>query len=283
MQQKDTNIFLQSLRGNQPMIVLAFLLIRTALTIEDLEAATGLHNDTVRAAVKGLASKDMLFKQTGEHGRVTWLPRGDTFFGRIMHQSPKSSDSGDDDVVVVMVEEKNLLSTSTSIMAQSPKTSDSGLTADDRACQAALADAGIRGKKAKSLIKLPWVTLEYIKAHHQWVQTVPWDNPAGMMVYRIEGEEPAPDASELVFKKEDNRHLFDDLLRERAEHNDELHDDDCDCIVCQQKFPDRYCGYQTEIFSSGVRKPTLSGPCRARKAAGYSYCDGHLKFERSTE
>ena len=65
MQQTDINIFMQSLRGNQPMIVLAFLLVRSALTVEQLEALTGLHNDTVTTTVKGRACKGLLDREMG--------------------------------------------------------------------------------------------------------------------------------------------------------------------------------------------------------------------------
>ena len=91
------------------MIILAFLVVRATMSIEDLENITGLHNDTVRAAVKGLASKGLLYKQTGEHGRTYWLPTSGTFFGMLFDQSPRISDS--EAVVVNVVEEgseKNL-------------------------------------------------------------------------------------------------------------------------------------------------------------------------------
>ena len=176
------------------MIALAFLLIARALTIEDLESVTGLHNDTVRAAVKGLASKGLLYKQVGERGRATWLPAGDTFFGRLM-QNPKTSDSGVyDDVVVELEERKKISATSLTTRPQNPKTSDSGVKPAQAACLAALTEAGIHGRKAKQLAKLDWVTVEYIRGHFEQVQHETWDNPQGMMIYRIEENVPVEDA-----------------------------------------------------------------------------------------
>jgi len=191
MGQTDLNIFLQSLRGVQPMIVLAYLLVRNAMTIDQLITCTGLSDDSIRAAIKSMAAKNLLFKQIGEHGRVTWVPVGGTFFGNII-QSPLKADSGNNviDVVVESEERNKLLSTTTTNKVQSPLKADSGLDTDVL-LMAALKNAGIKGKKAHSLLTLPWLTLEYIQAHHAQVQTETWDNPAGMMIYRIEGEEPA--------------------------------------------------------------------------------------------
>ncbi len=197
MQQTDLNTFLQSLRGNQPMIILAFLLVRSALRIEQLENITGLHNDTVRSAIKGLASKGLLFKQVGEHGRTTWLPAGDTFFGRFFDQSPKTSDSGALIVVNVESEEsEKLKATTLTNRAQSPKTSDSGETIlsiktiikdenDIAACLAALTAASIHGKKAKEIAEDWHIMVNDIQAHLAWVKSEPWDNPHGMAIYRL--------------------------------------------------------------------------------------------------
>lgn len=176
------------------MIALAFLLVRSALTVEQLEALTGLHNDTVRSAVKGLASKGLLFKQVGERGRQTWLPAGDTLFSRLAFQNPKTSDSALN--VVDVVESKMPLlsdSTTTTTNNQNPKTSDSGLRGEEISNLAALKEAGIVGKKARALAVLPWVTPEYIRAHAEAVRGEFWDNPQGMMIYRIEGEVEAPE------------------------------------------------------------------------------------------
>lgn len=203
MQTKDASIFMQSLRGNQSLIVLAFLLVRSALSIEQLEILTGLHNDTVRSAVKGLASKGLLYKQVGEHGRVIYLPAGETFFGKLFDQSPKTSDSGDVVVVVESEESKDLQSTSTTNKLQSPRTSDSGLSADQLLNLAALHDAGIMGRPARRLAALPWVNVEYIRAHAEQVKKEFWDNPQGMMITRIDDEVPAAEFE----KKQERYHV----------------------------------------------------------------------------
>ena len=190
MQQTETNIFMQSLRGNQPLIVLAFLLIRSALTIEQLEAVTGLHNDTVRAAVKGLAAKGLLYKQVGEHGRATWIPEGGTFFAKLFDQSPKTSDSDPVIVIVESEERRDLLSPTTTTKKQSPKTSDSGASAKELQSIAALKEIGIYGTKARQLARLEWVNPEYIRAQAEKIKGEIWDNPQGMIIRRIENEVP---------------------------------------------------------------------------------------------
>jgi hypothetical protein len=85
--------FLQSLRGAQALVLLAYLIVRRALTVKELRGFTGLSDDALRPALDSLASKGLLLKQTGQHGRVVWLPAGDTFFGHVF-QNPVKPDSG---------------------------------------------------------------------------------------------------------------------------------------------------------------------------------------------
>lgn len=249
MQQTDINIFLQSLRGNQPMIILAFLLVRSALHIEQLENITGLHSDTVRSAVKGLASKGLIFKQVGEHGRASWLPAGDTFFGRFFDQSPKTSDS--DVLIVVNVEseesEKLKLTTSTN-RTQSPKTSDSGETilsittivkdeSDIEACLATLNAAGIYGKKAKEIAEDWHIMVNDIQAHLAWVKSESWGNPHGMAIYRLLNHVVPPPLQE-------NGHILD-----------------CRCRECQTaKFQKRYTDSDFHQHINRVNRDTKEKP-----------------------
>lgn len=208
MQDQQTSMFLQSLRGNQALIALAFLLIRRALTIEDLEGFTGLDNDTVRKAVKGLKTKGLLFMQRGEHGRQTWIPIGGTFFAQIFEQSPKTSESGSIVVNVESEETKFLYSTTLTSSSQSPKTSDSDAEPsywqhlpkpleEIRQCMALLRSAGIIGKKAREIAEDHHISADMIKAHLAWVKTEQWDSPTGMVIYRLQNHVDAPQLNEL--------------------------------------------------------------------------------------
>ena len=211
-QSLDVNIFMQSLRGNQPMIVLAFLLFQTAMTIEELETVTGLHSDTVRTAVKGLASKGMIYKQTGEHGRATWLPSGDTFFGKLLKndlafQNPKTSDSDGLIVVNVAIEEEYInKATTLTNRGQNRKNSDSEKILsvktinkdeqDVQDCLAELREAGIYGKKADEIAEDWHITVTDIRAHLAWIKTEEWGNPNGMVIYRLLNHVIPPPLSE---------------------------------------------------------------------------------------
>jgi len=195
--ERQVATFLQSLQGKQAVIVLSYLLVRRAMTIEELEAMTGLHNDTVRTAIKGLASKGLVFKQTGEHGRQVWLPKADTLFN--VTQSPKISDSEfqnpkkpDSDGLNVVVIESNLpplLYNNNNNKSQNPKKPDSEI-------RSALRAAGIIGRKAALLSACDWITPEYIQAHIRQAQSEGWDNPAGMAIYRMESNLPAPEVAQ---------------------------------------------------------------------------------------
>lgn len=227
MQQSETIMFMQSLRGNQPLIVLAFLLVRAAMSIEQLEALTGLHNDTVRAAVKGLNAKGLLYKQVGLHGRQVWLPVGGTFFAKLFDQNPKTSDSTDVVVVVGLEESKLNKLTSTTTSRQNPKTSDSTLSDDQKAALKLLIDFGVLRQKALHLCALEWISSEYVRAHIEQLRGETWDNPAGMLIYRIEGQAVAAGRRSDVHKDNCNCLKCKVLkLRRSAEDNDEFGDDE---------------------------------------------------------
>jgi hypothetical protein len=132
----QTKLALQSLRGAQPMIVLTFLIIQRAMTIDELEEVTGLHNDTVRYALKGLKGKG-LEMQRGAHGKQTWLLKSDTLFGLPeMSQSPKFSDSGPTATTIIG---RTKLTDEVIVVArtQSPKFSDSEMAYQRRKAEEA--------------------------------------------------------------------------------------------------------------------------------------------------
>lgn len=173
MQDIEVNVFIQSLRGHQSTIVLAYLLLRRALTIDELAICTGLNDDTVRSAVKGLAGKGLLFVQRGERGKQIWLPSGDTFFGRLLGQNPKISEPGS--------------SSSSSFEDSSYLPQEQEEQADSEnfgICLAACDEFGIREPKRSKISRLKHVTPELIRAH---VMQVRDDNlPLGTAIHRIE-------------------------------------------------------------------------------------------------
>ena len=119
----QAKMFVQSLRGSQPLIVIAFLIVQRAMTIKELEEITGLDNDTVRKALNGLKGKG-LEMQRGAHGRQTWLLQSETLFSLPGIQNPKFSDSGA--TATTTIGRGKLTDREVAVVAgQSPKTSDS--------------------------------------------------------------------------------------------------------------------------------------------------------------
>jgi DNA-binding MarR family transcriptional regulator len=193
MQQQEISAFLQSLRGSQALVVLAFLIVRQGMAVAELSAATGLNDDTVRTAIKALAKKGNLLRQRGAHGREVWIPAGQTLFA-LAGQNPKTSDSAAFQNPKTSDSGKILLSSS-SVQAdsllleeeeeeESPESENFGLCL--RACDA----VGIREPKRSKISRLPRVTPEFIRAHVEWgrAQGV----PLGTVIYRIEHEWTPP-------------------------------------------------------------------------------------------
>lgn len=179
--------FIQSLRGGQALVVLAYLFIRRAMTVEELEKVTGLHNDTVRAALKGLESKGRLYKQNGEHGRQTWLPAGDTFWNLHELQNPRFSDSGATTTTTIG-KSKSPEREVVVAVGQSPRFSDSDRPTNTvfesnlKACR----KAGIGEPAASRLSAMPHVTPDFIGAH---ISSLGQDDRLGLAILRIQNDE----------------------------------------------------------------------------------------------
>ncbi len=251
MSQAEANVFLQSLRGNQAVIVLAYLTIRRAMTIEEIETCTGLDNDTVRANVKKLASKGWLFVQRGERGRQTWLPAGDTYFGRLLGQNPKISDSG---------------SSSSSRFNSPPleqQEEESQAESENFGfCLKACDEVGIRDPKRKQISKLEHVTPELIRGHVK--QAVADGLLIGTAIYRIENNWPLAVGVNVETLASDA--FFCEVCHQHPCSCAE-HDDDCMCISCRYDHPERFCGNILKYPRGVVRT------CNGFVRPGESTCD----------
>lgn len=205
MQDADLVTFLNGLRGAQPMIFLAFCFVRRAMTVDELQVYTGLSDDAIRPALKNLAAKQLLFVQHGERGKQTWLPRGDTFFGREI-QIPLKAET--DPLLSSSSNSKPMV---TSYLPQEqeeePESAKSGN------CLAALDAAGIREPKRSKLANLEHVTPELIAAHV--AQAKREGLSIGTAIHRIEFNWDV------------------DLLIVRQDKNPNGHDHDCKCFRCR--------------------------------------------------
>lgn len=171
------------------MVLLSYMMVRHAMTVDELQVATGLSDDAIRPALKSLAAKGLLFKQVGEHGRANWLPRADTFFGRTF-QNPEKPDSG-------------VLNSSSSIRLmhslpleqeqeeelQNPEKPDSARCRSD--VYAALDAAGIREPKRSELARMKHVDAEFVAGHV--AKGAAEGVELGTVIYRIKNDWPLTD------------------------------------------------------------------------------------------
>jgi hypothetical protein len=207
---------LQGLRGAQPAIVLLYLALRSALSLAEIEVYTGLSNDSISSAVRGLVGKGWLVEQTGQHGKKYYLPISETFDRAFLGESlflPGQNPVFPDSAVVV-VDESIVESIPLPLQQQqqqqgrqNPVFPDSGRKKPDTAlwsatyqkseaeveeCRKVLDECGIHGRKAARLACLDWVNPEYIRGHVAAVlgEGVAWDNPLGMAITRMEEKYP---------------------------------------------------------------------------------------------
>jgi hypothetical protein len=267
--QSDQVQFLQGLRGVQPVIFLAYLVVRRAMTIKDLQLCTGLSDDALRPALESLAGKGWIFKQVGQHGRVLWVPSGDTFFGRIF-QSPLTADSG-----ALSSSSSNINLKSLPLQQEQQEEDQNPLRADSAAVLAALDAAGIREPKRSQLASLEHVTVELISGH---VAVLGEGGQLGTAIYRIQNNWPVitvrPVATEERFSMIcEGCHCSPCVCSE--------HDAECECINCKREHPERFCT-ATVVLHRG--RPSESWKeCGALVVPGQTRCAIHLRDESEDE
>lgn len=81
MNSPEAKMFVRSLNNSTAKIVMAFLLARTALDVQDLREWTGLKRETIYDGLDDLKALGKVEKQILAHGRVVWLPAGDMLPG----------------------------------------------------------------------------------------------------------------------------------------------------------------------------------------------------------
>lgn len=200
----STMMFVRSLGSRRlAQIVLAFLAVRGPLDVDEVCLWTGLNREAAGLGLSELKGMGVLGCQSLAHNRKVWLPGAlllIPFTGEENVQLSGFPSSGSDvvDAVSFSDEVASIATTTTTTRGQLSAFPSSGknvpLNQFDVDRLAALAVAGIHGKKAKALLRHSWVTVEFIEAHWAWVQSEGdrWDNPQGMMIDRIEGEVPPP-------------------------------------------------------------------------------------------
>ena len=200
MQFENTMTFVRAIKGAPASVLWALMLTQSMMTALELQQWTGYKGDNITVALRLLVDLGWVVARSP---RGPWgLAEGrqlPLMSGIAQLEGFEKADSdliGVSGVVDVDASYKMSLSsdstTTTLTRGANPIKSDSW-SDEKKACFEALKEAGIKGKKARTLLTLPWLTVEYIRAHHALVKTEFWDNPAGMMVYRMEGEEPAPE------------------------------------------------------------------------------------------
>jgi Fic family protein len=65
--------------NNQALIILAFYLVKTGMSLQEIELATGMSNDTAAKAIKALVNKGILSKGRGPHGKAFYSPTTNIF------------------------------------------------------------------------------------------------------------------------------------------------------------------------------------------------------------
>lgn len=197
MQFENQMTFVRALKGAPASVLWAFVITQRMMTALELQQWTGYKGDNLTVALRLLVDLGWVVARSSrgpwglaEGRQLPLMPGIDQLRGPVPPDSDLIGFRGGvvNDVDISFSSPTNTTTTLTA-SRKTPIKSDS-LDEGDRAKLAALDAAGIRGKKARELIRLEWVTVQYINAHAAAIAGEDWDNPQGMMIYRIEGNEP---------------------------------------------------------------------------------------------
>jgi len=207
---------LRQLKGAPISVLLACYWVRQAVSHHWLAEQTGYSDYAVTRALAYLTEQNFLARVTGG-----WMITVDAIQLPLMAVLPTGEDFDslgskiafsaifDPDVVVNDESEESQKNKSTSLTNraknrvkrdfQNKIVSVQTIVKDPdetKACLAALRAAGIHGQKAEKIAQDHHITVEDIHAHALGVQNELWDNPQGMMIYRLLNHVPPPEMQE---------------------------------------------------------------------------------------
>lgn len=190
MQRIETARLLQGLTGSQPIILLAFLMIGQAMTIQDLCDVTGKDDDALRRGLKKLKAKGYLELQRGEHGRQVWLPAGDLLPGIQDDQLPHFTESGATTTTIKLREGKSQGKTAAAAdlnRRQLPYFKQADLDQDEKAIWRALRKIGVGEPMRTRLARETRYTVAHVWAHGLYGAREGLD--IGLIIHRIRNED----------------------------------------------------------------------------------------------
>lgn len=280
--------FVRSLKGAPASILWAFFFTRRVMTALELQEWTGYQGDALTGALRLLVSLGWL---TARSSRGPWcLVDGRQFplmAGDLLIPDESVLNGFAPSVVVVDESKTNLptITTITTTRASNPEKTDSGFVEhssrnldEHLALVGALNEHKIIGKKRRQLMECEWVTAEYVRGHVTYAQDERiWDQPVGMAITRMLEQVPVPMAEPEATTPKAN------WWEQRCEDCGEVncvcpHAEDCECIACKRKFPERFC---RATYDAG--RGNVSGvfqTCHELAVPGTRYCADHQDPEK---
>ena len=210
----------RQLKGAPLAVLIVCQIVRTVVTRDFLCQQTGYSENIVSNAIGYLCEHQFITRVTGGWMIATAA------------QLPLMAALPDGEEVVTPVEnavpEKREKCAFGKVVTVRSTSSESDKI---KACMDVLKDAGIFGKRAQEIAEADHVTVDYIKAHLAHIETETWDNPQGMVIWRMLEGMPAPEISSANHSK------------------------DCRCSACIQAKVDRFMNRGTTA-ERGKRRGT---------------------------
>lgn len=184
-------LLVQSLKGSRAQVLLAFLLVRRAMDIQELKEWTGLKRETIYGALESLDGI-FLASQTLAHGRKVWLPGGDMLplfqesekrtSGELLTTAADSTLDKNSDALIVVVGSQESEKRTSGPKEPTYESYDASFEKNWQACR----KAGIGEPKRTEIALMPHVTPRLILDHAR--SLIPGE-AMGLAIRRIESDE----------------------------------------------------------------------------------------------
>lgn len=177
-------LLVQSLKGSQAQVLIAFLFASAAMDVRELQGWTGLKKETIRQALGALRDKGLVDRQVLAHGRRVWLPAGDL----LMVQNTEKRTPALQNTEKRTSDLASSSGTNVPLLLEEEQEEESQESTKRTSVLVACDQVGIREPARSRLAELEHVTPRLVKAHSDYAKAQ--DKSLGTAIYRIEHDWP---------------------------------------------------------------------------------------------
>ncbi len=174
---------IRELRGSPITILLAFIVLEHAgtrpITAKLLKDATGYKDNTITDGLRLLEDPTHQIISRVKNGWVLSTGFQQPLEIRDIRELPPIVND------VVVIED-----------TEGQSNNNNSIKPNNRDIRECLVEAGIYEPMTSKLAALPWVTVEFIQKHKKVIDEEQWENPTGMLIFRLRNNHPPKQTKE---------------------------------------------------------------------------------------